>query len=280
VSEALAEGKLELKNPIEGTLTFHDSCHMGRAQGNYEPPREMLKAIPGVDFVEMEHNREEGMCCGSVLTLVGEMPVAPVLGGHRLQEAVDAGADRVVALCPCCQVQLRDSNIKNDLGLQIDDLARVVAEAAGYEIPVSDEYSMYMWSYFEKFIILLQPENMAKFMTRIFPQMMEAMPAGMKPMMLSMKHVPGGLSMMEKMMPMMFPAMAPGILGKVMPDMVREVEDYIGEMPADMADLMPDLLPKTMDALMPTYLPELIPHLVPLFIDYLRELDSESASAA
>ena len=48
--------------------------------------------------------------------------VAPVLGGHRLQEAVDAGADTVVALCPCCQVQLRDSNIKNDLGLKIDDL--------------------------------------------------------------------------------------------------------------------------------------------------------------
>jgi Fe-S oxidoreductase len=282
VAPALADGTLQLKdNPFEGkTVTFHDSCHMGRAQGNYEPPRDMLKAIPGIDIVEMEHNREEGLCCGSVLTLVGEMAVAPVLGGHRLQEAVDAGADTVVALCPCCQVQLRDSNIKNDLGLQIDDLSRMVAQAAGYDIPETTEYSMYMWSYFEKFIILLQPENMAKFMTRIFPQMMEAMPAGMKPMMLSMKHVPGGLSMMEKMMPLMFPAMAPGILGKVMPDMVREVEDYIGEMPADMADLMPDLLPKTMDALMPTYLPELIPHLVPLFIDYLRELDSESASAA
>jgi Fe-S oxidoreductase len=60
VSEALAEGALELKNPIEGRVTFHDSCHAGRAQGLYEPPREMLKAIPGVDYVEMEHNREEG----------------------------------------------------------------------------------------------------------------------------------------------------------------------------------------------------------------------------
>ena len=270
VAPALADGRLELKNPIEGTLTFHDSCHMGRAQGNYEPPRDMIKSIPGVDFVEMEHNREDGLCCGSVLTLVGEIDVAPILGGHRLQEAVDAGADTVVALCPCCQVQLRDANIKNELGLKIDDLARVVAQAAGYEIPESTEYSMYMWSYFEKFIILLQPENMAKFMTRIFPEMMGAMPAGMKPMMLAMKHVPGGLAAMEKAMPLMFPAMAPGILRKVMPDMVREVEDYIGTMPADMAELMPDLLPKTMDSLMPTYLPQLIPHLVPRFIDYVR----------
>ncbi|MDP2180951.1 MAG: FAD-binding and (Fe-S)-binding domain-containing protein [Actinomycetota bacterium] len=270
VAEAMAEGKIELKNPIEGRITFHDSCHMGRAQGNYEPPRDMLKAIPGVDYVEMEHNREEGLCCGSVLTLVGEMSVAPILGKERLQEAVDAGADKVVALCLCCQVQLRDSVVKNDLPLQIDDLARVVAEAAGYDIPETTDYANYMWGYFEKFIILLEPKNMATFMTRIFPQMMDAMPVGMAPMMRGMKHVPGGLAMMEKMMPLMFPAMAPGILGKVMPEMVREVEEYIGEMPEDMGELMPDLLPKTMDSLMPTYLPQLIPHLTPLFVDFIR----------
>ena len=127
-----------------------------------------------------------------------------------------------------------------------------------------------MWSFFDKFIDLMEPENMAKFMTRIFPQMMDAMPIGMDRMMRGMKHVPGGLALMEKMMPLMFPYLAPGILGKVMPDMIREVEDVMGEMPADMAELMPDLLPKTMDSLMPTYLPQLIPHLTPLFIDYVR----------
>ena len=270
VAPALADGRLELKNPIEGTITFHDSCHAGRAQGIYEPPRDMLKAIPGVDFVEMEHNREEGMCCGSVLTLVGEMPVAPVLGGHRLQEAVDAGANKVVALCPCCQVQLRDSNIKNDLGLQIDDLARVVAEAAGYDIAETTEYSMYMWSYFEKFIVLMRPDEMAQLMTKIFPQMMDAMPMGMDSMMRGMKHVPGGLSMMEKMMPLMFPYLAPGILDTCMPDLIKAVEEHVGPMPDDMQELMPDLLPKTMQSLMPTYLPQLIPHLTPMFIDYVR----------
>jgi Fe-S oxidoreductase len=199
VAEAIAEGKLELKdNPFEGqTITFHDSCHAGRAQGLYEPPRDMLKAIPGVDFVEMEHNREEGLCCGSVLTLIGEPPVAPKLGGYRLQEAVDAGADAVVALCPCCQVQLRDSNVKNDLGIRVDDLSRVVAQAAGYDIPETTEYSLYMWSFFDKFIDLMQPEKMAEFMTRIFPQMMDAMPVGTKPMMLRCVRS-GGLAMMRR----------------------------------------------------------------------------------
>ena len=131
-------------------------------------------------------------------------------------------------------------------------LARAVAEAAGYDIPETTEFSMYMWSYFEKFIILMEPENMAKFMTRIFPQMMDAMPPGMKPMMKSMKYIPGGLAMMEKMMPAMFPMLIDGIMAKVMPDMIREVEDYIGVMPDDMAELMPDLLPKTMESMMPT----------------------------
>ena len=270
VSEALGDGRLELKNPIEGRLTFHDSCHAGRAQGLYEPPRDMLKAIPGVDYVEMEHNREEGYCCGSVLTLIGEPAIAPVLGKLRLQEAVDVKADTVVALCPCCQVQLRDSNIKNDLGLKVDDLSRIVAQAAGYDIPESTEQAMYYWGYFEKFIFLMEPEQMATLMQRVFPQMMDAMPAGMAPMMRAMKHVPGGLGMMEKMMPTLFPMMAPAILGKVMPDLIAAVEDYVGEMPADMGELMPDLLPKTMDSLMPTYLPQLIPFLVPTFIDYVR----------
>ena len=270
VSDALADGKLVSDHEVNAKVTFHDSCHAGRAQGIYEPPRDMLRAMPGVELVEMEHNREEGLCCGSVLTLVGEKPVAPILGGYRLQEALDIGAEKIVALCPCCQTQLRASADKNGMDIHVTDLARFACEALGYDIEDKTEHTLYMWSFFDKFIDLLLPENMAKFMVRIFPQMLDAMPAGMKPMMLSMKRVPGGLAMMERMMPLMFPALAPSILHKVMPDMVHEVELYIGEMPEDMAALMPDLLPATMESLMPTYLPQLIPHLVPLFIDYLR----------
>ncbi|NTW28536.1 MAG: FAD-binding oxidoreductase [Coriobacteriia bacterium] len=270
VAEAVADGRLELKNAVPGTLTFHDSCHLGRAQGIYEPPRTMLAAIPGVDYVEMEHNREDGKCCGSVMTLIGEIDVAPIIGGDRLQEAIDAGADTVIAACPCCQVQLRDSVDKRGLDLKVDDLARIVAQAAGYDIASSSSNATYMWSFFDKFIRLMAPKEMAQLMTRVFPQMLDSMPAGMKPMMLAMKHVPGGLSLMEKMMPALFPMLAPGILGKVMPDLIAAVQEFIGPMPEDMEALMPDLLPKTMDALMPTYLPQLIPYLVPKFIDFVR----------
>ncbi|MDO8963078.1 MAG: FAD-binding and (Fe-S)-binding domain-containing protein [Coriobacteriia bacterium] len=270
LADAMVAGDLTFDTEVNAKVAFHDSCHMGRAQGNYEPPRDMLKAMPGVELVEMEHNREDGLCCGSVLTLIGEKPVAPILGGVRLQEAIDVGADKLVALCPCCQVQLRDSAEKNGMDIEVDDLARFVAEAKGYTIPSSSDHSLYMWGYFDTFIDLMLPENMAGVMAEIFPQMMDAMPFGMKPMMGAMKHVPGGLVMMEKVLPLMFPAMAPGILSKVMPDMVEAVGRRVGDMPADMADLMPDLLPKTMDSLMPNYLPELIPHVTPLMIEYIR----------
>ncbi len=272
IAPALADGTLKLsKNVFEGhTVTFHDSCHAGRAQGIYEPPREMLKAIPGIEYVEMEHNREEGICCGSVITLVGELPIAPILGGERLKEATEAGADTVIALCPCCQVQLRDSARKNGLAIETDDLARVVATAAGYDIARSEAYTTYMWGYFEQFIKLMDPEQMAHLMVRVFPQMVAAMPAVMPPMMKAMAKSAAGRKMLAAMMPVMFPMMAPGILKKVMPDLVAEVGQFIGEMPEDMAYLMPDLLPQTMDALMPTYIPQLIPPMVPLFVEYLK----------
>ncbi len=90
-------------------MTWHDSCHMGRASGVYEPPRELIKAIPNVNFVEMAYNREEAHCCGSVLTLIKDPPVAAEIGKTRLDEALEVGAQKVLALCPCCEFQLRVS---------------------------------------------------------------------------------------------------------------------------------------------------------------------------
>jgi Fe-S oxidoreductase/FAD/FMN-containing dehydrogenase len=270
VADALAEGALSFDVPVNKRLTFHDSCHMGRAQGNYEPPREMLRAIPGVELVEMEHNREDGMCCGSVLTLVGETPIAPILGGARLQEALDVKADALVALCPCCQVQLRDSNLKNDMGLPIVDLAHIAAEAMGIEMHDPTDYSMEMWGYFDKFIWLMKPESISDIMATLLPEMMKAMPAGMVPMMKAARVIPGGLTLMGKMMPLLMPKMMPGVMPKVMPAMLAEVGRRVGPLPEDMEALMPDLLPKTMDALLPNMLPLVFPTFVPRMLDHIK----------
>ena len=58
-------GRLKPQFPVEETITFHDSCYLGRYNDVYDPPREILKSISGVELVEIERNRENGMCCGA-----------------------------------------------------------------------------------------------------------------------------------------------------------------------------------------------------------------------
>ena len=231
----------------------------------------MLRAMPGVELVEMEHHHEDALCCGSVLTLVGEKPVAPQLGGRRLQEALDAGAEQLVSLCPCCQVQLRDSAQANDIDMPVTDLARFVARAKGYEIADQTAHSLYMWGFFDQFIDLLKPEQMAQLMEEVFPQMLVAMPRPMPSMLRAMKHVPGGLWLVSKMLPVLFPVLAERVLTTVMPDLLAAVRRHVGPLPDDMETLMPDLLPETMTSLMPNYLPLLVPHMTPRFVHFLRE---------
>ncbi len=277
-AQAIEEGKLHFDQEISEKVCFHDSCHAGRAQGIYEPPREVLTAMPGVEFIEMEHNRENGLCCGSVLTLIGESDVAPKLGNLRLQEAVDVQADTLLAMCPCCQVQLRTAAKANDVPIAVTDLARFIAKGLGYETEDMTQNSLVMWGYFEKFIALMQPDNMAHLMAALFAQMFEVMPHSMVTMMHGMKVVPGGYAMMEKMMPILMPRLVPGIMPKIMPAMLDAVSQRVGPLPSDMEELMPDLLPRTMEALLPNMLPELLPFITPMMIDYLRHETKQPVS--
>ncbi len=143
------------------TVTWHDSCHIGRASGVYDAPRDLIKAIPNVKFVEMEHNREHAHCCGSVLTLIKEPPVAADIGKTRLDEAVKTGAQKVLALCPCCEVQLRVSAKKKNVPIEVVDLAHFAGNALGYEFPDPNPEVHSQWGVFDDFIGLMTPQGFA-----------------------------------------------------------------------------------------------------------------------
>ena len=269
VAEKLGSGEMKFTHPVNMKLTFHDSCHIGRAGGVYEPPREMLKALPGVELVEMAHNRENGLCCGSVLTRISEPdPTSNILGKRKIDEAVATGADAVVALCPCCQFQMRVAADVNGQKMPVKDLAAVAAKGLGIELPDPTAYALEMWGVFDKVITLMQTENLAKLMTMLIPDMIKALPLPLRGMM-QMAKVPGLDRLMAAMMPGMMPLLMPILMPKVMPSMLAKVEAMIA-MPEHMRKQMPDLMPKTMDHMMPHVLPEIAKLVTPAMIGYIK----------
>jgi Fe-S oxidoreductase/FAD/FMN-containing dehydrogenase len=271
LSERIASG--EFKIPENGhkpcTVTWHDSCHMGRVSSVYEAPRQLIEALPGVKLVEMEHNREEALCCGSVLTLIKEPAVAADIGKVRLDEAVTAGAEKMLALCPCCEFQLRVSVDKKKSPMEVVDLAHFAAERMGFELPDPHPEVQRQWAVFEAMITLMTPEGFARLMGTMWPELISSMPFGMGGMMRAMGKVPGALNLMKPMFPVLFPKLLPMMMPKVMPAMLKRVGEAI-PMPDYMQEQMPDLMPKVMDNLMPHMIKDLVPLVTQPMIDYLQ----------
>jgi hypothetical protein len=235
----------------------------------YDAPRDLIKAVPGTKFVEMEHNRENAHCCGSVLTLIKEPDVAADIGGMRLDEAVDAGAEKVLAMCPCCQVQLRISADKKQTPVEVVDLAHYAAAALGYDFPDPNPEVRAQWGVFDKMITLMTPRGFAELMGTMWPELIAAMPFGMGPMMKLMGKIPGALNLMKPMFPILFPRLLPMMMPKVLPVMLKRIEARIA-MPDYMREQMPDLMPKVMDNLMPHMIGDLVPLVTQPMIDYLQ----------
>jgi Fe-S oxidoreductase/FAD/FMN-containing dehydrogenase len=271
LAEKIASG--EFKFPANGhepcTVTWHDSCHIGRVTGVYEPPRQLIQAIPGVRLVEMEHNREQAHCCGSVLTLIKEPKVAAEIGKVRLDEALQVGADKVLALCPCCEFQLRVSADKKKSPVEVIDLAHFAAERLGIELPDPHPEVQRQWAVFEAMIALMSPEGFARLMGTMWPELIDAMPLGMGRLMRLMGKIPGALDLMKPLFPVLFPRLLPMMMPKVMPVMLQRVGDVV-PMPEYMAEQMPDLMPGIMNNLMPHMIGDVVPLITQPMIDYLK----------
>ena len=277
---ALTEVPESLQDQIEanGTakVTFHDSCHIGRAGGVYEPPRDLIRAIPNVELVEMAHSKEDALCCGSVLTRIGEPhPTSEKLGTRRIGEAEASGADALLALCPCCQFQLRVSANEKGSELPVIDLARLSAEALGVKnLPDPNPEVLSQWAMFEQFIALMSPDGMVGVMDALTPQLLDAMPLGMGAMMRGIGKSPAVVrepmfKMMAPTMPVLFPRLLPGMMPKVLPHMIQLVEQRI-PMPDYLRNQLPDLFPEVVDNVMPKMLPEVAPKYVPIMFEHLR----------
>ncbi len=90
-------------------ITYHDPCYLGRHNGVYEPPRELIEAIPGVEYREMERSKERSFCCGAGgARMWMEEKLGTRINANRTAEAVATGADKIAIGCPFCRVMLSD----------------------------------------------------------------------------------------------------------------------------------------------------------------------------
>jgi len=271
IAEKIEAGEFEFppngSEPVK--VTWHDSCHIGRASGVYEPPRSLINAVPGAELVEMSHNRQEALCCGSVLTLIKDPAVAADIGKERLDEVIETGADTVLALCPCCQFQLRVSAQKKEVPVDVVDLARFAAGALGYDFPDPNPEVAAQWAVFEAMISLMTPEGFAELMGSMWPQLIDAMPLKMGAMMRLMGKLPVALELMKPLFPILFPRLLPLMMPKVMPVMLEKVGERI-PMPDYMREQMPELMPKVMNNLMPHMIGDVVPLVIEPMIDYLK----------
>jgi len=273
--ELIEQGRLKLDHPVNETVTWHDSCHMGRHGGIYDPPRKVLQSIPGLNMLEMKHNREDALCCGSVLTRIGDSRASDKIADIRIKEAEDIGAGCIVSTCPCCEFQLRVGAKATGSDTKIRDFSGYVVRALGYETRDTSAACHEMWSVFDIMIDLMTVPAMVEMMKDVMPQMLQAMPGVMKSMVSMVQHLPGPVAngmfaMMEKMIPKMMPMLLPGMMPQVLPDVIGYMKDKAPNMPPDMLALMPEMLPKVMDRLMPAMLPQMAPQLAPFMVEKMR----------
>ncbi len=109
IADLIARGKIALKKPVTGLFTYHDSCFLGRYNGIYDQPRDILRAVPGLKLTEMERNLAKSFCCGAGgARMWMEEDIGERINNMRTDQAIAAGADRVAVGCPFCLTMLSD----------------------------------------------------------------------------------------------------------------------------------------------------------------------------
>ncbi len=129
LADRLQRGELRMERyRPKTTVTYHDPCVLGRWMGIYEAPRALLKAIPGINLVEMPRNRRDSYCCGAGGMIRWDFAeMAALAGADRIAEAVATGAEILLSACPACVMQLQQARQKARSRLKVMDITELLA---------------------------------------------------------------------------------------------------------------------------------------------------------
>ncbi|MDQ0413916.1 heterodisulfide reductase-related iron-sulfur binding cluster [Mesobacillus stamsii] len=123
LAELVKEGRLTPKHVVNETITFHDSCYLGRYNEVYDAPRDILKAIPGVELKEMERNRDTAMCCGAGGGLMWmEEETGHRINVSRTEQALAVKPSVISSGCPYCLTMLSDGTKAKEVEDKVETL--------------------------------------------------------------------------------------------------------------------------------------------------------------
>lgn len=135
LQKLIDEGKIKLEGggSYKGKhITYHDSCYLGRANGEYEAPRKLLQNLDA-ELVEMKRSRENGLCCGAGGAQIFKEPEKGDAEVHfeRADEALGHNPEVIAAACPFCTLMLTDGvkNREKEDSVKVMDVAELIAEA-------------------------------------------------------------------------------------------------------------------------------------------------------
>ncbi len=126
----IRDGKLKPSKDVKVKAVYHDPCRLGRRQGVFDEPREVLAAVPGLELLEFERNRKNSLCCGGGGSVsFWEPEFARWVTRERLFEAEHVGADAIVTSCPICVRFFEDAVAEKKSKMKVYDLAEILEKA-------------------------------------------------------------------------------------------------------------------------------------------------------
>ncbi len=133
VAELIRDGKLTLSVPIERVATYHDACRLNKRKGIHKEPREILRAIPGLTFKDVDHVTQWSYCSGAGAGLGIERPdLTAEISRRRVERAKALEIDTLVSACVWSERPLSEQGGKQDV--EVVDLMELVAQSAGLEV--------------------------------------------------------------------------------------------------------------------------------------------------
>jgi len=172
-NQLIDQGKLKFTKKLPLVVTYHDPCHLGRnaeryedwdgdivnlmplvsinippkpkrtgSKGIYDAPRNILRKIPGLKFVEMERIMEYSYCCGAGAGVKSAFPeFALNIAIDRIEEAEDSGAEALISACPFCSTNLQDGIKKKGSNLKFYDISELMLMALDVNIENDNDKS-------------------------------------------------------------------------------------------------------------------------------------------